>query len=173
MQCFELPKTFCKQLEGILNKFWWTNNKTSKGIHWSTWSELCLPKAYGGMGFRDFYLFNKALLVKQVWRIFTQPGCFLSRVLKARYFPFSDILSAKVGSYPSLTWRSICNARDVIADGLLWRIGSGAMVNIWNDPWIPGSGNGRVLVNSIDIQWTTVNQLVNAESCTWKKEVIF
>lgn len=22
MQCFELPKTFCHQLEGILNKFW-------------------------------------------------------------------------------------------------------------------------------------------------------
>lgn len=107
------------------------------------------------MGFRNLYLFNKALLAKQVWRIFTQPDSFLSRVLKARYFPFSDIFSAKVGSYPSLTWRSICSARDVIADGLLWRIGSGAKVNIWNDPWIPSPGNGRLLVHSIDTQWTT------------------
>ncbi|MBA0692894.1 hypothetical protein Goari_010418, partial [Gossypium aridum] len=29
----------------------------------------------------------------------------------------------KVGSYPSFTWRSICCARDVFDDGLLWWIG--------------------------------------------------
>ncbi|XP_016747432.1 uncharacterized protein [Gossypium hirsutum] len=134
MQCFALPKTFCHQLEGILNKFWWANNKTSKGIHWSTWSVLYLPKAYGGMGFRDLCLFNKALLAKQ---------------------------------------RSICSAKDVFDNGLLWRIGNGAKVNIWNEPWVPGPGNGRLLVHSMDINWTTVDQLLNEEFDTWKKEVIY
>lgn len=35
-------------------------------------------------------------------------------------------------------WRSICSARELIADGLVWRIGNGNNVNIWNDPWLPG-----------------------------------
>ncbi|KAA3468918.1 reverse transcriptase [Gossypium australe] len=35
MQYFLMPKSFCRKLEGIMNKFWWTNNKSSKGIHWS------------------------------------------------------------------------------------------------------------------------------------------
>ncbi|KAH1122939.1 hypothetical protein J1N35_006099 [Gossypium stocksii] len=60
---------------------------------------------------------------------------------------------AKVGSYPSFTWRSICGARDMFNEGLLWRIGSGEKVNIWNDPWIPSPGNDK-------------------EAGTWNKEVI-
>ncbi|KAK5793749.1 hypothetical protein PVK06_034906 [Gossypium arboreum] len=35
-----------------------------------------------------------------------------------------DILLAKIGFYPSFTWRSICNARNLIADGVLWKIGN-------------------------------------------------
>ncbi|KAH1039055.1 hypothetical protein J1N35_040798 [Gossypium stocksii] len=35
MQCFALPKMLCRKLEGLLNKFWWSNNKTAKRVHWS------------------------------------------------------------------------------------------------------------------------------------------
>ncbi|KAA3477129.1 reverse transcriptase [Gossypium australe] len=121
MQCFLFPKTLCRKLENIMNRFWWANNKTAKGINW-----------IAGIRFVNQSLM--ALLAKQVWRILVQPKCLLARILKARYFPFSDILSAKIGSYPSFTWRSICSARDLIADEMLWRIGKGDCVNIWNDP---------------------------------------
>ncbi|KAH1074286.1 hypothetical protein J1N35_026614 [Gossypium stocksii] len=172
MQCFALTKEICRKLESIMNKFWWTNSKSAKGIYWSTWDELCKPKCDGGMGFRNLFLFNKALLAKQVWRILSQPNCLLAKVFKARYFPKSDILSAKVSSYPSFTWRSICGARDLIANGLFWRIGKGTSVNIWNDPWIPGPGNNRLLVQKIIPQLTTVHQLIEPESNTWNKELL-
>ncbi|KAA3480762.1 reverse transcriptase [Gossypium australe] len=135
MQCFLMPKSLCRKLEGVMNKFWWTNNKTSKGIHWSGWEPLCKPKDAGGMDFKNLVLFNKALLAKQVWRILTQPKCLLAKVLKARYYPHSDILAANIGSYPSFTWRSICSARELIVKGLLWRVKNGSCINIWNDPW--------------------------------------
>lgn len=90
------------------------------------------------MGFKNLFLFNKALLAKQVWCIFSQPNCLLAKVLKALYFPSSDLLSAKIGSYPSLTWRSICSATDLIEEGLVWRVGSGTRINIWHDSWLPG-----------------------------------
>ncbi|KAA3485024.1 reverse transcriptase-like protein [Gossypium australe] len=128
MQCFELPKALCHALKGIMNKSWWANGKAGKGIHWCSWKDLCYPKMFGGMGFRDLSLFNRALLAKQAWRLLSQPDCLLAKVLKARYFPFSNFLSAKVGSYPSFTWRSICGARELIADGLLWSIGNGRAV---------------------------------------------
>lgn len=105
-----------------------------------------MPKSDGGMGFQDLFLFNKALLAKQVWRLISKPDCLFEKVFKARYFHFSDIMAAKIGSYPSFTWRSLCNARELISDGLLWRIGSGDSVNIWNDPWLPGLGNSRLSV---------------------------
>ncbi|GLT61042.1 hypothetical protein SLA2020_337770 [Shorea laevis] len=38
---------------------------------------------------------------------------------------------------PSFAWRSICSARDLLQEGLLWRIGDGKSVNIWKDKWLP------------------------------------
>ncbi|KAA3472180.1 reverse transcriptase [Gossypium australe] len=130
MQCFLFPKTLCNKLEIIMNKFWWANNKTLRGIRWSCWDTLYFLKYDGGMGFKNLFMFNKALLAKQVWRILVQPQCFLARVLKARYYPFTDVLNANVGSYPSFTRRSICNARELISDGMVWRVGSGKLANI-------------------------------------------
>ncbi|KAA3485159.1 reverse transcriptase [Gossypium australe] len=172
IQCFELPKSLCNTLENIMNKYWWANGKTGKGIHWCSWKDLCYSKNDGGMGFRDLSFFNKALLAKQAWRLLTQPDCLLAKVYKARYFPFTNFLSASVGSYPSFTWRSICGARELIDNGLIWRIGNGKMVNIWNDPWLLGNDNNRLLVQNMNIQWTTVNHLIDDSSFTWKEDVI-
>ncbi|KAA3478112.1 reverse transcriptase [Gossypium australe] len=172
MQCFLFPKALCSKLETIMNGFWWANNKSSRGIRWSCWDTLCLPKCDGGMGFKNLYMFNKPLLAKQVWRILVQPQCLLARVLKARYFPFTDVLNAKVSSYPSFTWRSICNARDLISDGMVWRVGSGKLVNIWNDPWLPGKEQNRLSGFDINPTWTTVDQLMNEGSYTWNKDLI-
>ncbi|KAA3468919.1 Zinc finger CCCH domain-containing protein 7 [Gossypium australe] len=125
------------------------------------------------MGFKDLVLFNKALLAKQIWRILTQPKCLLAKVLKARYYPHSDILTANVGSYPSFTWRSICSARELVENGLLWWVGSGPDINIWNDPWLPGKENNRVSIQQIFPNWTTVNQLIICGTFTWNEELLY
>lgn len=39
---------------------------------------------------------------------------------------------------PSFTWRSICSARELMVEELVWRVGSGDRINIWNDSWLPG-----------------------------------
>ncbi|KAA3458346.1 reverse transcriptase [Gossypium australe] len=162
MQCFLFPKKLCDKLEIIMNRFWWANNKTLRGISWSCWDMLCLPKCEVGW----------ALLAKQVWRIIIQPHCLIARVLKVRYFLFTDVLNAKVGSYPSFTWRSICNAREVIVEGMIWRVGSGAQVNIWNDPWLPGKEHNRISGYDIDSRWITVNQLLEADNYTWNRDLL-
>ncbi|KAA3481355.1 reverse transcriptase [Gossypium australe] len=90
MQCFALPKTLCQ-------------SKLTRGIHWSVWNDLCTSKTDGGMGFRDLLLFNKALLAKQVWRLLSLPDFFLQKFLKLVIIHFSDIMAARIGSYPSFT----------------------------------------------------------------------
>ncbi|KAL6143754.1 hypothetical protein ACLB2K_054449 [Fragaria x ananassa] len=46
---------------------------------------------------------------------------------------------AELGSRPSFSWRSILSAREVLTQGLRWRVGTGDQIDIWNHKWIPDS----------------------------------
>ncbi|KAL4366662.1 hypothetical protein GQ457_05G023520 [Hibiscus cannabinus] len=116
------------ELEVAMNRFWWKNSASTNGIHWCTWAAMAIPKILGGMGFQNLSKFNVALLAKQGWRIINHPSSLLAKVMKARYFPNSDFLSAQLGSSPSYTWRSIVSVKGLLEEGLRWRIGTGSNV---------------------------------------------
>ena len=61
-----------------------------------------LSKKEGGLGFRDFTLFNKALLAKQCWRLWAQPGSLVVRIMKAKYYPEALSLMQRWDSVPLL-----------------------------------------------------------------------
>jgi hypothetical protein len=65
------------------------------------------------------------------------PDTLTIRILKAKYYPGSSILEAKVGSKPSFAWRSIQGVGNIIKEGTSLRIGNGSEVKIWGEPWIP------------------------------------
>jgi hypothetical protein len=90
-------------------------------------------KSVGGMGFRDLVLFNKAMLAKQGWRILQNPSSLMTTIIKAKYFPHGDFLNASLGNKPSFAWRSIWHAKELLSQGLLWRVGDGQSIKIWGD----------------------------------------
>ena len=103
-------------------------------IHWKKWEDIAVPKERGGMGFRDFQLFNKAMLAKQGWRILTNPNSLCARVLKGKYFHDRDFLSSRTKRGASHIWNAILFGRDALHKGLVKRIGDGSITRIWDDP---------------------------------------
>ena len=123
----------------MIAEFWWGDDEDHKRIHWYTWWKMCYPKIECGMGFRDLYSFNLAMLSKQCWRLITNPESLCARVLKAKYYPNVDLLHATLKNGASFTWQSVMKGPETFKLGYIWRIGIGESVNIWQDPWIPAS----------------------------------
>lgn len=137
MSCFQLLKGLCEELERTERNFWWGQRDQEAKMAWVSWGKMCKSKSEGGMGFRNLQAFNLVMLAKQTWRILTIPNSLIARIYKAKYFPYSDILGAKLGCNSSYAWRSIYNSLEVIKRGIRWRVGNGNMIHIWKDKWLP------------------------------------
>ena len=126
-----------------------------------------------GMGFRNLQAFNIAMLAKQAWRILTNPNFLISRVLKARYFPTGDILSASLGSSPSYSWRSIFNSLCVIRKGSRWRVGNGKQIHIWDDKWLSTPSTHKVISPPTSLPiFPMVSSLIDSATKWWRTEMI-
>lgn len=79
----------------------------------------------GGIDFQCVESFNKAHLAKQIWRIIANPRSLVARVLKARYFKYQDVMKAKLGSNPSLHWRSMLWSKKLLNKRIWWRVCDG------------------------------------------------
>ncbi|KAL6185324.1 hypothetical protein ACLB2K_041458 [Fragaria x ananassa] len=135
-------------------------NSASKGVHWKACDRLGLPKAEGGLGFRNFQEFNDALLAKQVWRLHQFPYSISAQVIKQLYHASTSILEAKKGGSPSWLWASLLGGRDFIKSGSCWDIGNGDSVNLWFDSWIPGPSPSPLNVGNDPLQ-TKVSSMIN------------
>lgn len=92
-----------------------------KGIHWCTRQSLCYLKEKGEIVSRDLLKFNIAMLAKQGWWLFENPGSTVAKSMWEKYYHNSNFLEAPLGSNQFLVWRRL---------GLRWRIGSGLSILI-------------------------------------------
>lgn len=60
----------------------------------------------------------------------------MSRIMKARYFPDDNILTATFKKKSSYAWKSIIHGIDILKRGMRFVIGNANLVNMWIDPWI-------------------------------------
>jgi hypothetical protein len=70
--------------------------KGKKKYHWVNCPEVCRPKDQGGLGVMNTKLMNIALMVKWIWRIFTEnlAGCLWLRIIKAKYWGSVDVFNS-------------------------------------------------------------------------------
>ncbi|MCH83955.1 RNA-directed DNA polymerase (Reverse transcriptase), partial [Trifolium medium] len=101
MSVYLLPDSTIKDIEKMMNSFWWGGGANNKGIRWLAWDTMTHPKARGGMGFCDLHTFNLAMIAKQGWNIMTKPNTLLAKIYKARWSIGSGA-SIKIMSEPWL-----------------------------------------------------------------------
>jgi hypothetical protein len=71
-----------------------------------------------------------------------------------------------------LVWRSLCEGRDILKQGLIRRIGDGEYTHIWNTNWLPPDYSMRPLCPSARDPPQMVKELICPATRTWNLEVL-
>jgi hypothetical protein len=172
MSVFQFPAGLIEELNQLIRDFHWGDEHERRRMHWLSWDKLTQPKLNGGMGFRDFRVYNQALLARQSWRLLQFPDSPCARLLKAKYYPSGHLLDTAFIQDVSATWKGVMHGLELLKQGAIWRIGSGAMVKIWRDNWLPRADNMKLsgMRGRCRLKW--VSQLIDPETCTWDEAVI-
>lgn len=104
MSCYKLPKTVCNTMTAGAISYWWSKGKKERSFHWS-------------MGFRCFDSMNKAMLMKQLWRISKYPELLVSQILKDKYGRGGNLLHSISKPSDSAIWKSLCGISDIFKAG--------------------------------------------------------
>lgn len=157
----------------MATKYWWGQWGVERKVHWLGKKHLTCGKSEGGMSFRELSFFNMALLARQGWRLVQFPDSLVSRVLKAKYYPHQSFLEASIKGNVSYIFRSICEAKEGLLVGMMWRVGTGANIQIWKDRWLQGAPSATVLSppRVLDAN-AKVGALIHQDRMCWNVELI-
>jgi hypothetical protein len=144
MSVFKFSAGLCEEFAQITRDFWRGDELDRRKTHWKSWEKIIAPKYIGGLGFRDYRLFNQALLARQAWRLLTFPSSLCARLLKSKYYPNGELTDTAFIKNPSPGWQGICHGLELLKKGVIWRVQSGTKIRIWRDNWIP-RGNLKAL----------------------------
>ncbi|CAL1357151.1 unnamed protein product [Linum trigynum] len=75
LNIFLLPQYIIKEVERLCNEFLWDSaeNGTRKRAVMA-WDKVALPRKEGGLGIRNFSLWNKACMLRHIWNILISGG---------------------------------------------------------------------------------------------------
>ena len=97
----------------------------------------------------------------------------MAQVYRAKYFPYDDILSAKLESNLSYAWRSIFNSLEVIRKRTRWRVGNGKRIHIWEDKLLPTPTTHKVIATLRAFEdFPMVSSLIDENTKWWKPDLV-
>jgi len=69
MSTVKLPNNIIKKMTDIIRDFWWGFDSHASHLYLKSWNSFQYHKKYGGLGFKNLYFMNWALLMKQSWAL--------------------------------------------------------------------------------------------------------
>ncbi|XP_062099266.1 uncharacterized protein LOC133805147 [Humulus lupulus] len=102
MIIFVLPQSIIKEVQKLCRGFLWGVNGNKIKIHVASWSKVCLLKAYGGLGFRNGSVWNRAILAKYIWAISEKHDVIWVKWINSIYLKGSNFWSYKLP--PDTSW---------------------------------------------------------------------
>ena len=78
---------------------------------------------------------NKAFQMKLIWKLLVDTNSLFTKVLEAKYYPHSSLLTISKKATHSWAWKGICHYVGDLKKGLSWQIGQGKL-SFWHISWL-------------------------------------
>ncbi|XP_061955562.1 uncharacterized protein LOC133677489 [Populus nigra] len=159
---FILPTFIIRRIKGIFAAFIWKGTSLTPTGAKVAWASLCYPKSEGGLGIKRIKDWNKAAILKLVWRILTESSSVWvswihSTLLRGRCFWFYTAPSSSTWS-----WRKLLLSRTWSKGYFVPFIGNGRHTFLWLDYWLP---SGRRLCDLLPFR------LLSSTHLPWNAKV--
>jgi hypothetical protein len=135
MGFYLLPKGTHKKMDGVRSKFFWQGANEDFKYHMVRWEVVCRPKKFGGLGLINTFIFNKCLMTKWIWKIYSQRESLWVRILKAKYMRHGDFFRSS-GRNGSQFWKSLHCVKHLFKWGTIHKVGNGKLTQFRNDVWL-------------------------------------
>lgn len=161
-----IPVAVINSIEEIFSRFWWRGTSDlKKGLCLMSWSNICLPKCLGGLGFRNLHYLNEAIVMKQFWSLLNQEHNYQNNIWASiifrKYLQKKCLWDVDVVSNASWHWKCILKIRNHFINNVVKSPGSGSSIHIWKDPWIANLPKFRLGSSCPLISFTTIDKLIS------------
>ncbi|XP_026459259.1 uncharacterized protein LOC113359908 [Papaver somniferum] len=174
MSCFRIQKTMIDQMDSIQKHFWW-GHSNNKDLCLIGCNKLIIPKALGGLGFRNLEHFNSAMLTKIAWKACGEDNSLCMQIIRAKYGTNGRLLHLdKLKEESSWLWISIYSGIEIVQQHSIWIVQCGTKINIWLDNWIIGFNSPPVPIMGLYsiVTFTLVCDIFLPNTRTWNENLI-
>jgi ribonuclease HI len=141
MQTTVIPRSLCDEIDKKCRGFIWGYSPNHRHVHLASWTSICTPKSFGGLGLRSSRDMNTAAMMKVGWSLSKKKDALWVKIVRAKYKCGLDLMPRIQVSKPgSNLWRGLCKNWDKVSQNLIWRVGKGRDINFWRDHWVPNAG---------------------------------
>lgn len=135
LSSFILPKCCLKIIEQMCNRFLWSNDISKHGDIKVSWQNVCLPKFEGGLGLRNFWVWNKTLNLRLIWMLFARRDSLWVAWNHSTRLRNGNFWTAKPANHHSWIWKALLSLCPLAKRFLRGNIGDGHTLSYWYDHW--------------------------------------
>ncbi|GJS62333.1 RNA-directed DNA polymerase, eukaryota [Tanacetum coccineum] len=144
MSIFKVPSNVLKSLESIRSRFFNGQDSKSRKVSWVKWDKILTSKDKGGLGVPSLYALNRGLMLKWIWRFYSQKTSLWTKVIKAIHGVNGKLDKENLAGGQTC-WMSIVKEVKVlkgrgvnVLDFIRLKLGNGESSSFWDDKWYEG-----------------------------------
>lgn len=114
LSAFWVPQLMIDRMESTMHDFLCEGLSETKKIHLVTWDKICQSKSRGSLNIESLRDMNKALLGKQLWRIYQNNSSQWCKAYQSKYLDSEEperVFTAAEQPLGSIMWNSLRKAR--------------------------------------------------------------